>query len=513
MKAVSVEQMRCLEQKTIQEYGISSFDLMGSAGFSAGQEILDYVKKFDQKHVKRFVILAGKGNNGGDGYVVARYLLEHSLNEVVIYAICGIQDLNGAAARHAVKVKGLAKISVKETLVKEDFKDGDIIIDALLGTGTRGILKKPFDNWIKTVNASGLPVVALDIPSGLDADTGNICGISILADLTITIGLPKRGLVLGGGPEHCGLLKVVDIGMLDEEIAKIESGFEIYTAHDARRLIYRLPMDSHKNSRGNILVIAGSKDYSGAPFLAALSALRSGSGLVRVAVPQNGPPVDGHCFSLIIKRIQDNGSGYFGGPSIKELESLIAVSDAIVVGPGIGQNRDLVPFLSYLCTIDKPMVFDADALNVISQIPEIFKEKESNILTPHPGEMRRLLDAFDLSDCLNSDRITQAKSLAEATASTVVLKGHRSITASPDGRIAVNSSGCPALATAGTGDCLTGIIASFISKDVDYFEATATAVYIHGLAGELSYFGNRGLIADDIPVLLAEAMKKISPFA
>ena len=262
-----------------------------------------------------------------------------------------------------------------------------------------------------------------------------------------------------------------------------------------------------------MLIIAGSRDYFGAPFLSALSALRSGCGLVRVAIPQNMQPVDSRCFSLIVKRVKDNGGGYFCEQSIKELEPLIALSDAIVVGPGIGQHRDLVPFLSYLCAIDKPMVFDADALNVISQIPEIFKEKESNILTPHPGEMHRLLDAFDLSECLNSDRITQAKTLAETTGSTVVLKGHRSVTASPDGRVAVNSSGCPALATAGSGDCLTGVIASFIAKDADYFEDVAAAVYIHGLAGELSYFGNRGMIADDIPMLVAEAMKKLSPFA
>ncbi len=513
MKAVSVEQMRALDQKTIQEYGISSFDLMERAGNGAGQEIIDYTKRLDNKHVNRFVILAGKGNNGGDGYVAARYLFEHSLSEVAIYAVCGIHDLEGAAARHAGKIKEDVKIEVKETLVKSDFKDGDIIIDALLGTGTKGNLKKPFDNWIKTVNASGLPVIALDIPSGLDGDTGKICGDCILADLTVTIGLPKRGLTLGDGPAQCGLLKVVEIGIPDEYIEKAEADFEIYAARDAARLISRLPMSSHKNTRGAVLVIAGSREYSGAPFLSALSALRSGSGLVRVAIPQNGQPVDSRCFSLIVKRVPDNGSGYFGEQSIKELEPLIAASDSIVVGPGIGQNRDLVPFLSYLCTIDKPMVFDADALNVISQIPEIFKEKESNILTPHPGEMRRLLDAFDLSECLNSSRIIQAKALAEATGSTAVLKGHRSVIASPDGRVAVNGSGCPALATAGSGDCLTGIIASFIANEADYFEAAATAVYIHGLAGELSYFGNRGMLADDIPMLIAEAMKKISPFA
>jgi NAD(P)H-hydrate epimerase len=513
MKAVSVEQMRSLDQKTIQEYGTSSFDLMECAGLNAGLEIIDYIKNIDHKHVKRFVILAGKGNNGGDGYVVARYLLEHSLSEVLIYAVCGIHDLEGAAARHAGKLKGSVKIEVKETLAKNDFQSGDIIIDALLGTGSKGSLKKPFDNWVKVVNASGLPVIALDIPSGLDGDTGKVCGGGILADLTITIGLPKKGLVLGAGPEQCGLLKVADIGIPDEYIEKVETDFEIYTARDAARLISRLPMNSHKNTRGSVLVIAGSKDYFGAPFLAALSALRSGSGLVRVAIPQNGQPADSRCFSLIIKRVQDNGSGSFCERSIKELEPLIAVSGAVVIGPGIGQNRDLVPFLSYLCTIDKPMVLDADALNMISQIPEIFKEKESTILTPHPGEMHRLLDAFDLSECLNSDRITQAKTLAEATGATVVLKGHRSVIASPDGRVAVNSSGGPALATAGSGDCLTGVIASFIANEIDYFEAAAAAVYIHGLAGELSYFGNRGLIADDIPMLIADAMKKISPFS
>ena len=513
MKAVSVEQMRNLDQRTIQEFGISSFDLMERAGFGAGQEIIDYVSRIDNKHVQRFVILAGKGNNGGDGYVVARYLLERCYCEVIIYSICGVEYLEGAAARHAGKIKGKVKIAVKETLDKGDFKDGDIIIDALLGTGAKGNLKKPFDGWIKTVNASGMPVIALDIPSGLDGDTGKICGSCILADLTVTIGLPKKGLVLGAGPEQCGILKVADIGIPDEYIEVVESDFEVYTDRDARRLLSRLPMNSHKNTRGSVLVIAGSSDYSGAPFLAALSALRSGSGLVRVVIPQNSQPIDSRCFSLIVKRVKDNGSGYFCEQSIKELEPLIAVSDSIVIGPGIGQHRDLVPFMSYLCAVEKPMVLDADALNVISQIPEIFKEKESNILTPHPGEMHRLLDAFDLSECLNYDRTIQAKTLAEATASTVVLKGNRSITASPDGRIAVNSSGCPALATAGSGDCLTGVIASLIAKETDYFEAAATAVYIHGLAGELSHSGNRGLIADDIPGLIGDAMKKISPFA
>ncbi|MHB9139491.1 MAG: NAD(P)H-hydrate dehydratase [Victivallaceae bacterium] len=513
MKAVSVEQMRSLDQKTIQDFGISSFDLMERAGFGAGQEILDYTSSIDRKHVRRFVILTGKGNNGGDGYVAARYLFEHSLCEIIIYSICAVECLEGAAARHAGKIKGKVKVAVKEKLSTDDFKDGDIIIDALLGTGAKGKLKKPFDNWIKTVNASGLPVIALDIPSGLDGDNGKTCGDCIIADLTVTIGLPKKGLALGSGPVQCGMLKVVEIGIPYEYIKTVESDFEVYTAQDARRLLPRLPVNSYKNTRGAVLVIAGSRDYSGAPFLSALSALRSGSGLVRVAIPQNCQPVDSRSLSLIVNQVKDNGSGYFCEQSIKELEPLIAVSDSIVVGPGIGKHRDLVPFMSYLCAVEKPMVLDADALNVIAQIPEIFKEKESNILTPHPGEMHRLLDAFDLSECLNYERTIQAKTLAEATASTVVLKGNRTITASPDGRIAVNSSGCPALATAGSGDCLTGIIASLIAKETDYFEAVATAVYIHGLTGELSYCGNRAMTADDIPMLIGEAMKKISPFA
>ncbi|MFA7231394.1 MAG: NAD(P)H-hydrate dehydratase [Victivallaceae bacterium] len=513
MKTVSVEQMRTLDARTINEFQTPGVVLMERAGFGVGEAILNFIDAaINPVHVKRFVVLAGKGNNGGDGYVVARYLYARVNVKVVIYSVCNQDELTNDAAQHAALIQDKIELHVKQNLTQADFNKGDIIIDALLGIGITGALKEPYRNWINVVNSSSLPVISLDIPSGLDGNSGT-CQECINADMTVTVGLPKTGLVAGKGPEVCGLIKLVDIGIPQKYIDEIDSPVDLFLEVDASKNILRIPMNSHKNSVGSVLVIGGSREYYGAPFLAARSAFRGGAGLVRVAIPDSVKYVPAE-LSLIVSRLRDNGDGYFCKESLNELEQLIEKSDVIVAGPGIGTHRDTIPFLRFLCSLEKPVVFDADALNLISEIPKIYREKESNILTPHPGEMKRLLNAFDLEDeCGSASRIEQARKLAQSIDSTIVLKGHRTVTASPDGRITVNSSGCPALATAGSGDCLSGLIGACVINREDIFEAVATAVYIHGLAGELSKYGNRGTIADDLPDLIPEAIKYISPFA
>lgn len=515
MKAISVEQMRELDRRSIEEAKIPGFVLMERAGLACGEEIIKFInERIHFSHVRRFVILAGKGNNGGDAYVVARYLYENTDIDIIIYSICDLQKLGDDAKKHAGLIIEDVAYCINKKLTDNDFRQGDIIIDGLLGTGIKGSLRKPYDNWIKTVNASSLPVISLDIPSGLNGDNGQFKDDCIMSDMTVTMALAKHGLLIGRGPEYCGLLRCVDIGIPPEYIKETESDIEVCFASDVKKYLSRLPMKSYKNSVGSVLIIGGSKEYYGAPFLAALTAQRAGAGIVRVAVPESIERIPDAALSLIVSKIKDNGNGYFCLESLKELKSLIEKSDVLVLGPGIGTERDTFLFVREILKIQKPLIIDADALNIIAESPEIYQRKDSNILTPHPGEMKLLLEAFELEHFNDQSRKNKAEALAECLDSTIVFKGSRTITASPDGQITINSSGCPALATAGSGDCLTGIIAAFNAKaHEDYYTATAAAVFVHGVTGEISPFGNRGFTADDIHKLIPEAMLRISAFA
>ena len=515
MKAISVEQMRELDRRSIEEEKIPGFILMERAGFGCGEKIIEFIEdRIHFNHVKRFVILAGKGNNGGDAYVVARYLYENTDIDIIIYSICEIEELANDSKKHAGLIIEDVDYSIKKKITDKDFKQGDIIIDGLLGTGISGSLRKNYKDWIITVNKSLSTVISLDIPSGMDANNGYFKDNCIMADITLTMALPKRGLVLNKGTEYCGLLRCVDIGIPEKYINETESEFEIYFDCDAKKYLKRLPMKSYKNSVGSVLIIGGSKEYYGAPFLAALTAQRAGAGIVRVAVPESIEIIPETALSLIVTKIKDNSKGYFCLDSLKELKPLIDKSDVIVLGPGIGTERDTFLFVREILKTEKALIIDADALNIIAESPEIYHRNDSNILTPHPGEMKRLLEAFDLEHFNDQSRENKAEALAECLDATIVLKGARTVTASPDGQVTVNSSGCPALATAGSGDSLTGIIAALnVNAHEDYYEATAAAVFIHGLTGEISPFGNRGFIADDIHRLIPEAMLRISAFA
>ncbi|MBN2643324.1 MAG: NAD(P)H-hydrate dehydratase [Victivallales bacterium] len=512
MKTVSAAEMRELDSRTIQS-GISGEILMERAGTGAVEHILEFAARLDARHRKRFVLLAGKGNNGGDAYVCARHLAEKHACEVIVYSVCNCEDLRGDALLNARRIPSDIKIIHKEQLEDKDFLSGDIIIDGLLGTGFSGTLRAPYNQWIECVNRSRRPVVALDIPSGLDGTTGLAASLAIKADMTVSIGLPKHGLYMKDGSEYCGLLRLVDIGIPREYINEIPEGIIMPFADDMLEVLDRIPPFSHKNTRGRLAVIGGSNRYTGAPMLAAKAAMRSGAGYVKLVLPRS-IAIDQHPLpSLVRVHLPDGDSGSFTQESITALKSIITSNDALVIGPGLGNDRSLVPFMEYICSQSLPMVFDADALNLIAQIPDVYKGNDSNILTPHPGEMKRLLEGFDLDHQLYPSRIDQARALAEASDSTIVLKGHRTVICSPDGRCAVNSTGCAALAIAGTGDCLSGIIGTLAAQGFDAFDAAVAGVYIHGLASELSHCGMRGMIPEDLIELIPMAMRKISPFA
>lgn len=500
-----------LDRKTICEAGIEGKILMERAGAGAAGIIVDFSKSLDASHSTRYVILAGKGNNGGDAYVVARHLFEKTNSKVAIFAVCTPEELTGDARWYAQRTPGEIPCEIRKKLHREDFKQGDIIIDGLLGTGISGALREPYPQWIELVNSLDLPVVSLDLPSGLDGDNGSF-STAVRADMTVTIGLPKKGFILGRAPEILGILKCVDIGIPGKFIHEVESGTEMIFGQDIRKFLGRIPPLSHKKSRGIVSVIGGSSLFPGAPFLAACAALRSGSGLVTVAIPDKTSVLNPGMLSLISRKIPGSPKGFFSEKSIPDTLELMEESDCAIIGPGLGNGAELPSFIEKISKISKRIVFDADALNIIAKFAEKIEIPPNSVLTPHPGEMRRLLTGFGLESLIDSDRLTQASGLASKLKTVVVLKGHQTVIASSE-RICVNSSGTPGLASAGTGDVLAGIIATFLAQGVDPFDAAIAGVFIHGFAAELSPSGHRGLTADELISLIPAAMKKISPFA
>lgn len=507
--------MKELDALTIQKAGISGRELMYRTGVGVAKEILSYFGKFIYKrHIKRFVILAGKGNNGGDSYVVADYLAQHTKVPVAVYSICSRQELSSEAAHYADKLSRDIKVVFKDLIISDDFCAGDIIIDGLLGTGFSGELKPPYKDWIETVNSSGCPVISIDIPSGVDGTTGTVIDKAIIADLTVTIGLPKSGLFIKDGPRYVGLLSIVDIGIPRKLIAKINSNLDLFCDDDARKLLLRISSDSHKKSIGTVLVIGGSKCYKGAPVLSGMAALRTGAGLVTVAVPRSCAPLSLPYNALIVREVGDNNDG-FDSSSISELSELVQSYDAIVIGPGIGTNYFTAEVVKAVLSCDKKIIVDADALNLISSNPDILKRNERFIFTPHAGELMRLLVAFGKDVNFAEDRISKVEKASVLLGGTIILKGNKTIVSCSGRTLSVNSSGSQALATAGTGDVLSGMIGAFSSSGLDGFDAGRLAVYLHGLAGELVQRKNgiRGTIADDIIEAMPEALRITSPFA
>lgn len=512
MKTVSVATIRELDRRAIDESGIPGENMMELAGYGAAEAVIEFAGSLEERHARRFVIITGRGNNGGDGFVVARLL--HQWGRVVdLISIVPFDELAGDAELNYLRLPDAVEREFHPEPDPSLFQPFDIIIDALLGTGAKGAPRPPFDGWINFMNKIGLPVVALDIPSGLNGDDGSVAGVAVKADLTVSFGLPQPGLVINEGTKLCGHLRMVDISLPLEIIAEAESsGFETIFAEDIRPALGRVPADRHKVSAGRVLVVGGDAGYPGAPMLAAKGAVRCGAGLVTVATPAAANAVPGWD-SLIHRRVPDGGKGFFNADSINSVMTLAANADAIVIGPGMGRHPDSTALLSELIKLDQPKIIDADALNLMADNPELASGLDSSIITPHPGEAKRLLKALGREKDIDQPRIERARVLAAATGAVTVLKGRNTVIASPCGTVKVNSSGDQALATAGSGDVLAGAIAAFAATGLPLLKAAETAVFIHGLAGELSPFGHRGLGADDLIDLLPKAIRTISPFA
>jgi len=490
MKAVSGTLMRSVEASAIQRGLADSWAMMARAGEALAREAAAFCECGTF-----FAVLAGKGNNAGDGFVAAKSLYEMGF-PVRIFHTSPASELKGDALRAWNELP--EEIERRTELHAADLK-GAIVIDALLGTGFSGTLREPWLHWINLLNYLNVPVISADLPSGLDADDGEVRGgAAVRADVTVTFAYPKTGMLAGRGPALCGRIRVIDIGLTAETDDEVERFVPCTGLDDVRARLNPLEFDTYKQKRGHVAVIGGSGDYPSAPFLTAEAALRAGAGLVTVYLPESMEIVCAPPKALIVKRLPDDGNGVFSAKSAEALTLPPNVS-AIAVGMGMNTAEETVPFLRQLmASAECPLLLDADALNLISKHPSLLHELGvPTVITPHEGEMKRLEAAIGLQP--GRSRVERAEALAKFTALHVVLKGVRTVVMSPHGDYALNLSGSPVLATAGSGDILSGFIAALAASSENLFDAAKDGVFLHGLLGEMNVpFAGRGIIADDL---------------
>ena len=513
MKIVAVNEMRRLETEAMKRDadnridGISGADMMEEAGSGAACRIMRWIKGWPANQRRSVVVLAGKGNNGGDAWVAARVLARQFDMDVTLYSVCKIDDLAGDAKHHAEIAAHVvdAEEGVEE-LPPKALAAGTVIVDGLLGTGLKGAPKGAYRRIIQQVNQSGLPVVALDIPSGLDADTGEGKN-AIQADMTVTMCFPKQGLFLQDGPAVCGRLAVTGIGLPEDLMEEAESVGEAIGWEEARCLVARRRGDGYKGTYGHLLVLGGSGGYVGAPVLTALGGVRGGAGLVTLGVPGGclaNPPLA----SLIFRRLGTAGDDCFKASMSEELHTLLYNKTSVAYGPGTGDKAE-PKVLEELLETELPLVVDADGLRLLAKNPQMLpRHRGETVLTPHLGEMQALVKGFGLAEAASG--MEQAKTLARKTGCVVVLKGRFSIVAEPNGRMTLNMSGGPALSTAGSGDVLTGLVASLLAQGMAAGDAARLGVFLHGVAGEMWHGAQRSMSADDLASLISDAWLEVS---
>lgn len=477
MKILTAEEMALIDKRTIEEYSISSLTLMENAGKAVAKRIREFFKK------ERVLIIAGQGNNGGDGMVAARYLKRAGF-KVKVYLVFEEEKLSPEARTQLERLKkARIPIVITRDLRREDIKDS-IIVDAIFGTGLKRVISGELAGLIEKINSSGSPVVAVDIPSGISADDGSVMGQAIRANITITFGLPKRGHVLFPGAEYTGRLYVEDIGF-PEELLTSSIKVELIDKSIARSLIPERKRYSHKGTYGHVLIIAGSRGKTGACIMAARACLRSGAGLVTIGVPETLLSVfqsrvtDEMCLGL-----PDRGDSSLRKDALKDIiEFAGKKAQVIAVGPGIGVTEDTKEIIKGLLReIKVPIILDADGINCLEDTPELLKESSNCVITPHPGEFSRLTGIP--KEEIEKKRIELVSEFSLKYNVTAVLKGVPTVIAC-EGYSYINSTGNPGMAKAGSGDVLTGIIAALMAQGLSGKDASILGVYLHGLAGDL----------------------------
>ena len=515
MRVLNTEQMREADRRTIEDIGLPSIVLMENAG---RQTVAAMEAAFETLATSRVAVLCGRGNNGGDGFVVARTLAQRGV-EALVFLLGSVAEVQGDA-RVNLEVLGRVGMTVIEITTAQEWElhfsevsECDIVVDALLGTGFRGRLTGLLETVVADINELGVPIVSIDLPTGVSADTAELPGEAVEASMTVTLAAPKIPLVFPPADSHAGDLVIADIGIPAPVLDELEGPYlELLTRERMQGILPARAAESHKGDFGRVLIIAGSFGKTGAAHLAALGALRSGAGLVTVATPRSCLPILASMGAeYMTVPLEETPAGTIDFAALDRVVELQA--DVIAAGPGLGQEPATAAFIHGLLErAGVPLVLDADALNAFSGDPDrlLGRDGVDVIITPHPGEMARLIGGT--IETVQSDRLRHAREFAASHKVHVVLKGHRTIVAGPDGRSFVNLTGNAGMATGGTGDLLTGMIAAWCAQLLDAEAACKLAVYLHGSAGDLAETdeGQIALMATDVAARLGDAAQHLN---
>jgi ADP-dependent NAD(P)H-hydrate dehydratase / NAD(P)H-hydrate epimerase len=515
MRILTADQMREADRRTIHDIGIPSLVLMENAG---RQVVAAMESFFDDLSDHQVAVISGKGNNGGDGFVVARTLYQRGI-DVSVFVVGQIAAIKGDA-RTNVEILGRLGITVVEIadegqweLHFSEISEHDLIVDALFGTGLKSALSGMYETVIADINASGIPVVSIDLPSGMSADTSDLIGDCIDATVTITLAAPKIPLILPPAEGKSGEVVIADIGIPLGVIETLDGPrVELLTRDRIRPLLGPRASDAHKGDFGRLLIVAGSQGKTGAAILAAQGALRSGAGLVTVAAPRSCVPViAAYAPEYMTEALDETEQGTVHFSAAERV--LLLDADVLALGPGLGRGAAVTTFVRELVErSETPLVLDADALNAFAgdSAALVGRDGRALVITPHPGEMARLVGCT-IED-VQADRIDIARDFASAHRLHVVLKGYRTLIATPDGKVFINPTGTAGMATGGTGDVLTGMLAAALAQLLDPEAACRLAVYLHGAAGELAEAdeGEVSMTAGDLVNHIGDAILELT---
>ncbi len=511
MKLVNSEQMRTIERRAA-EVGIPTIVLMEHAGRAVAWVACELLRA---RGGGRVLVVCGKGNNGGDGLCAARHLQNAGI-PVRVLLLARDQDLSQDAASNlrAARAAGIEVDNVvgpADTALRAAMGGYQLLIDAIFGTGFRGPAVGIAARAIEAINESQIPVLSVDVPSGLEADTGRVEGLCVRASVTVTMGFPKLGMVVYPGAEFCGRIIVADLGIPRALVEEVGIRTELATAAQVRTYLPPRAPDTHKGTYGRVVLVGGSSWFSGAPRLMALGALRAGAGLVRLAVPES-------IYSAVAASVVEamplglpDEEGVFRADSLEPLLDLVQEADVVGIGPGMTTRGDVPKIVGEVIRRSpRPVVLDADGINVLAGHPEVLREARAPVvITPHPGELARLLGVSTAE--IQRGRIGAAQSAARITGAVTVLKGARTVVADPGGRLVVIPTGNPGMATGGMGDVLTGVIVALIGQGLGPFDAAWVGAYLHGAAGDLvaASVGDRGLLAREVADAVPTVIRRI----
>jgi NAD(P)H-hydrate epimerase len=514
MFAVTAEEMRTLDRDTIEEVGVPGVVLMENAGRGA---VCVLSQTFPDLESRRIAVISGTGNNGGDGFVIARGLIQRGVT-VDVYLAGGRDQVSGDA-KLSLEILHKLGVSIHEVgtesgcmPIEIPWASYTLIIDALLGTGLHSEVRGLYKELIEAINRTDAPVMDVDIPSGLCSDRGLPLGVAVEAQVTATFGLPKIGQFLYPGRTHCGELWVIDIGIPHQIVEKRSIHCTVVTPEDLKRAIPPRSREAHKGGFGHLLVIAGSAGKTGAGALASEAALRVGAGLVTLGLPQSlNLAMEARLTEVMTLSLPETPHQSLSKEAAGEIMSALDGKTCVALGPGVSTLGDTPELVRELVQrVPLPMVIDADGLNALCGHLKVLKEVSApRILTPHPGEMGRLLNRGVQE--IQRDRIGSALDLARKTGAYVLLKGAGTVVANPQGEVGLIATGNPAMASAGMGDILTGVVAGLLCQRMAPFEAMKLGAYLHGWVADhwAGDFGERGLVAKDLLTRIPTDLEKI----